>query len=479
MLFSSTVFLFAFLPLVLTAHLLLRDVRARNALLLASSLVFYAWGEHFWVLLLLASTLVNHLFGLWIARRRDRSGDRLALALAVSANLLLLGVFKYANFAADNWNVLAGALGLPPLALPPIHLPIGISFFTFQSITYVVDVHRRDALAQRSPARVGLYIALFPQLIAGPIVRYRSIARELTERAPRTEDVAAGVRRFVIGLAKKVLLANTFAVPADTIFALPGEQLETPVAWLGLLCFGFQIYFDFAGYSDMAIGLGRCFGFHFPENFDWPYTAANLREFWRRWHISLSTFFRDYVYVPLGGNRRGTARTMLNLLAVFLLCGLWHGAAWTFVVWGLVHGAFLALERTRFGDALARWPAPLRHGYTLGVVAFAWVFFRADTLVHARSYLSALAGRGAEAGGPFPLVMLFDPLLATALGFAALSFLPAARRAAARLAEIPAAPGRPVWPLELARLGATFALLLLCTMSLAAGTHNPFIYFRF
>lgn len=476
MLFSSTVFLFAFLPLVLALHLVLRDVRLRNALLLSASLVFYAWGEAVYVLLLVFSIGANHLFGLWIDRRRGRPGDRLALAVAVSSNLILLAAFKYANFIVDNLDVALAALGVAPIELAPVHLPIGISFFTFQSLTYVVDIHRREASPQRNPLLVGLYIAFFPQLIAGPIVRYRRIAEQLASRNPRIEDVAAGLRRFVVGLGKKVLIANTLAVPADAIFAIPVDQLETGVAWLGIVCFSLQIYFDFAGYSDMAIGLGRCFGFDFPENFDWPYTSRSLREFWRRWHMSLSTFFRDYLYIPLGGNRLGAGRTAVNLLLVFLLCGLWHGAAWIFVIWGLVHGFFLALERTAFGRGLERAPALVQHVYVLFVVMIAWVFFRADTLSHALGYLDALAGRGAASGGAWPFVAVFDPLIASVLAIAALSALSWTRRWGAELARTLEAP--PL-SLDVARLVALGAIGLLCAMSLAAGTHNPFIYFRF
>jgi len=476
MLFSSTVFLFAFLPVVLTLHLLLRDVRARNALLLAASLVFYAWGETFYVALLIASIGMNALLGRWIARSRTRGGGRTAVAVGVGANLLLLGFFKYAGFAVDNLNVLLSAAGLAPIVLEPVHLPIGISFFTFQSITYVVDVHRGEARAQRSPFRVGLYVALFPQLIAGPIVRYRRIADQLADRHPRIEDVAAGLRRFVVGLAKKVLVANTLAVPVDTVFAIPAAELETPVAWIGVACFALQIYFDFAGYSDMAIGLGRCFGFDFPENFDWPYAARSIREFWRRWHISLSTFFRDYLYIPLGGNRRGSLRTAVNLMAVFLLCGLWHGAAWTFVTWGALHGCFLALERTRVGRWLDALPGPLQQAYVLVVVGVAWVFFRAEHLAQALAFLRAMAGLGAPPGGPWPAAVVVDPLVGAAIAAGATTLLPATRRAVER---VDAAFVEPSAPLEWLRLGALAATFTLCAMSLAAGTHDPFIYFRF
>ena len=329
MLFSSTIFLFAFLPIVLTLHFVLRGVAARNTLLLAASLLFYAWGETGYVVILLASIAANWAFGLWIERSRERPGRRLALALAIGGNLLLLGAFKYANFAVDSLNSLLAGAGLGPLALAPVHLPIGISFFTFQALTYVVDVYRRDAPVQSNPFTVALYISLFPQLIAGPIVRYGHVADALRERVSTLDDVAVGARRFLVGLGKKVLVANTLAMPADRIFALPPGELQASVAWLGAVCFTLQIYFDFSGYSDMAIGLGRIFGFHFPENFLYPYTAQSIRAFWRRWHITLSVWFRDYLYIPLGGSHTGALRTHGNLLAVFLLCGLWHGASWS------------------------------------------------------------------------------------------------------------------------------------------------------
>ena len=476
MLFSSTLFLFAFLPIVLTAYLVLRDVRSRNALLLAASLIFYAWGEGFYVAVLLTSILTNYVFGLWIARRKKSANDRLALTLAIASNLLLLAVFKYSNFAVDNLDGVLSVFGLATLSLPEIPLPIGISFFTFQSLTYVVDIHRHDAEVQEKPSRVALYIALFPQLIAGPIVRYRQIAEQIGERETRLEDLAIGLRRFITGLAKKVLIANTLAAPADDIFAIPLGELETPVAWFGITCFAFQIYFDFAGYSDMAIGLGRCFGFTFPENFNWPYTSRSLREFWRRWHMTLSNFFRDYLYIPMGGNRHGATRTAMNLVTVFLLCGLWHGAAWTFVVWGLVHGFFLALERTGFGRLLSKMPAPIQQTYTLFVVLVAWVFFRADSLGQSLEYLKVLAGLHTATGGPWPLITLANPLIYTALLVALVSIWPVAEGGFSRWTQRMAWP-RVSW--EALRFAGLCLLGLLCAMSLAAGTHNPFIYFRF
>ena len=476
MLFSSTIFLFVFLPLFLGLYFALPGVRLRNALTLVASLFFYAWGEAGYVLILVASIAFNYVLGLWIERKRGEPTGRRLLALAVVLNLGLLAAFKYANFLADNLNILLTGLGFAPIEVAPIPLPIGISFFTFQAITYVVDIHRRQAPAQGDPFRVALYISLFPQLIAGPIVRYRQIADQLESRRVELSEIAEGIRRFIVGLAKKVLIANTLAVPADRIFAIPGGELEPAVAWLGLVCFSFQIYFDFAGYSDMAIGLGRCLGFRFPENFNWPLLSRSMREFWRRWHMSLSAFFRDYLYIPLGGNRNGPLRTGLNLITVFFLCGLWHGAHWNFVVWGLIHGAFLAAERLPIGARLEAAPRAVQSVYTLAVVILAWVFFRTDDLGHAGVFFTALAGLGEGGSGAHPLALYLNGQVLFVLGIAALSASPQFERAWRALALRAAGPGL---TLETLRLVALAGMLILCSMSLAMGTHNPFIYFRF
>src|SRR4051812_27327184 len=298
---------------------------------------------------MLASIAFNYLTAIAVDRARDRSpaAAKQWVAFAVTANLVVLGVFKYANFFADNVNTLVLALGAQPVVVPRVLLPIGISFFTFHAISYVIDVYRRDATAQKSPVHAALYLLLFPQLIAGPIIRYRDIADQLAHRTVGLDDFGYGVRRFVIGLAKKMLIANVVAGPADRMFSMPVAELSPGHAWLGIVCYTIQIYFDFSGYSDMAIGLGRMFGFHFPENFRWPYVATSVQGFWRRWHLSLSTWFRDYLYIPLGGNRVSTARQYRNLVTVFFLCGLWHGASWNFVIWGLWHGSFLVVERLR------------------------------------------------------------------------------------------------------------------------------------
>jgi alginate O-acetyltransferase complex protein AlgI len=476
MLFSSTFFLFVFLPIFLGLYFALPNIRLRNALLLAGSLFFYAWGETVYVLLLIFSIGFNYLLGLWIERRREPPTGRRVLALAVGLNLGLLAVFKYANFLTDNLGVVLEFLGLSPIILAPIHLPLGISFFSFQAITYAVDIHRGEASAQKNPLRVALYIALFPQLIAGPIVRYKQIAAQLENRAVRLEDIAQGVRRFVVGLAKKVLIANSLAVPADRIFAIPGAELEPAVAWLGIVCFSFQIYFDFAGYSDMAIGLGRCFGFRFPENFDWPLLSRSMREFWRRWHMTLSGFFRDYLYIPLGGNRLGPMRTGFNLVTVFFLCGLWHGASWNFVLWGLVHGAFLAAERLPLIARIQTAPRALQSLYTLGVMSLAWVFFRTEDLDHAIAFFAALGGASEVSSNAYPLALYLNSQVLFVLGLASLSAVPHFQRAWESFAHPNAHLGL---TFEALRFVGLFATLGLCAMSLAMGTHNPFIYFRF
>ncbi len=480
MVFSSTVFLFLFLPVVATAYFA-APRRTRNLLLLAASLFFYAWGENFFVLVLLLSVAINYLMGLWIERAHGTRQAKLALAIAVAVNLEILGLYKYSTFLIDNLNMLLDAVGAVPLMLEGKRLPIGISFFTFQGMSYVIDVYRRDARAQRNPLNVALYVALFPQLIAGPIVRYQHIAAQLAERTVSLDNLAEGIKRFILGLGKKVLLANTLAVPADAIFALPEERLTLPLAWLGIACYTLQIYFDFSGYSDMAIGLGRLFGFHFLENFQWPYVATSMRDFWRRWHISLSTWFRDYLYVPLGGNRHSATRTHFNLVVVFFLCGLWHGAAWTFVVWGLYHGLFLVLERGRLGRWLGATPRALGHGYTLLAVMVGWVIFRADTLSQATTYLGAMAGLGQGLAIAPPVAMYFTPDVAVALLvgiIGATPVLPALRRRLERTAD----DSSPMFATAVQVFGsvAMYGMILFyCAAFLSAQTYNPFIYFRF
>jgi alginate O-acetyltransferase complex protein AlgI len=476
MIFSSAVFLFLFLPVVLAVYFLL-PARLRNLWLLGTSLVFYAWGEPRFVLVMLASIGANYFLALRIGRSKDAGGRKAYMALAVVANLGLLVVFKYADFLVGNLNALLEPLRLAPLSLPGIALPVGISFFTFQALSYVIDVYRREVPVQRNPLDLGLYIALFPQLIAGPIVRYHDVARQLVERVVTRQGFAYGVERFVAGLGKKVLIANTLAVQADLVFAIPADQLTAPVAWLGVVCYTLQIYFDFSGYSDMAIGLGYMFGFRFLENFSHPYVAQSITEFWRRWHISLSTWFRDYLYVPLGGNRGSALRTYRNLVLVFFLCGLWHGASWSFVVWGLLHGFLLVVERMGLARIMARWPRALRHVWTLFFVMIAWVFFRADSLPQAEGFLRAMFGLSPATGVEHSLALYIDGPTILALVAGAVGSTPVLAFARQHLNARSSRPNDAL--IGASEVVALSIVLLACSMMLAAGTYNPFIYFRF
>ena len=389
MVFSSTVFLFLFLPVLFILYYYFPGLKSRtwrNSILLLASLGFYAWGEPLFVFLMLLSIFVNWAIALPMSR--SATHRKLWLSAAVGFDLLLLGVFKYASFISRNLAALTGNEAL----VVNIVLPIGISFFTFQMMSYVFDIYYGDAVAQKNPLHVALYISLFPQLIAGPIVRYRQIEAEILGRHESFYEFAKGVQRFIYGLGKKVLLANFLAQIADNVF----DYLPEPsvlMAWLGAVAYTLQIYFDFSGYSDMAIGLGQMFGFHFEENFNYPYIAKSVADFWHRWHISLSTWFRDYVYIPLGGNRVSHSRWVQNLFVVWLLTGIWHGANWTFILWGLIYFVFLLLEReTGFAEKLG----PLSHVYTLFVVILAWVFFRSASVAAGARYVGVMFGVGAK-----------------------------------------------------------------------------------
>lgn len=482
MLFSSPVFLFLFLPVVLWLYVALRR-ELRNPLLLAVSLLFYAWGEKQYVVVMLLSIGWNYAFGLLVDRLHGRKAAWWVLATSVAGNLLLLGVMKYANFFVENLNRALAAAGGSPIEMAPIHLPIGISFFTFQALSYVVDVYRRDAKVQKSPADLALYVSLFPQLIAGPIVRYRDVATEINTRSVRLRDFSEGVMRFAVGLGKKVLIANTLALPADKIFAVPAGELPAVIAWLGVVCYAFQIYFDFSGYSDMAVGLGRMFGFHFARNFNYPYISRSITEFWRRWHISLSTWFRDYLYIPLGGNRCAPWKVYRNLMIVFLLCGFWHGAAWQFMVWGGIHGLLLVTERFGLGRVLKRMPSVVGHAYALLAVLIGWVFFRATNLHYAFEFLGAMGGLSHANDLAHPIARYLTNDVAVALAIAPIASLPVLpwvllryRRAARRVGPV-ALPLQLLW--QTARAGAVASLLLASAVQLASSTYNPFIYFQF
>ena len=482
MVFSSTVFLFIFLPSVLFLYVLF-PARFRNILLLIASLFFYAWGENFFVMVMLISIASNYIAGRAILAYKARPFSKAFLIFGIAANLLLLGSYKYVNFIVDNINYILTVIHVNPIQLAQIHLPIGISFFTFQAMSYLIDLYREDAPPQKGLINVALYISLFPQLIAGPIVRYHDIAHQLIKRSVTRDGFACGVRRFVIGLGKKVLIANTVATVADQVFSLPYDQLSTGAFWLGSLCYTLQIYFDFSGYSDMAIGLGRMFGFRIPENFNYPYISTSIREFWRRWHISLSTWFRDYLYFPLGGNRKGQIRTYINLFIVFILCGLWHGASWNFVIWGLIHGLFLSLERTAAGYWIKALWRPFKYLYVLLVVIVAWVFFRCETLSDAITYLSHMFAIDIIEVPAYTVAYFLNREVLSAMLLGCIGATPVLhlfvrinkyiRESAAPLADV-------------YRIGFSFSrtlclslILLLSIMYLASGAYNPFIYFRF
>jgi alginate O-acetyltransferase complex protein AlgI len=482
MIFSSTLFIFFFLPLVLLSYFLVGS-RFRNLLLLVASLVFYAWGEPVYVVVMLFSILVNYFFGLGISRVQEKGGrGGWVLCCAVLTNIGLLGFFKYAYLLRSHLaSLLASVVWLTP-TIQQSHLPMGISFFTFQAISYVVDVYRKVTPPQRNILNMGLFIALFPKLMAGPIVRYHDIVEQLATRTIRVEDFTTGVERFVFGLSKKVLIANPLGNMADLIFALQVSTLSTMTAWLGIICYTLQLYFDFSGYSDMAIGLGRMFGFSFLENFNYPYISRSIQEFWRRWHISLSNWFRDYLYIPLGGNRLSPVRTSVNLFIVFFFCGMWHGASGNFIVWGLLHGFFLILERGIFGRTLQAAPLPLRHFYFLFVIMNAWVFFRLDNLPQIWAYLSALYGfTSSHAIHPVIHVAMDLSFYVTLIAgvILAMPIYPACKRLllSARLApSISKIVGPSVSLLKICLLGG---LLLFSSTSLIVGAYNPFIYFRF
>ena len=485
MVFSTPTFLFLFLPVVLWAYLLLPRP-GKNLLLLAASLFFYAWGERWIVLVMLLSILGNYILAIRLVASPGARHRHIYLTLALAFNLGLLFVFKYANFFVDSLDPLLTGIGLGSIEIPVITLPIGISFFTFQALSYVIDVHRGDARLQRNPIDFALYIALFPQLIAGPIVRYVDVAEQIVHRTESWSKFSQGVERFVFGLAKKMIFANTAAEVADKIFALPLTDITPGLAWLGTACYTIQIYFDFSGYSDMAIGLGLMFGFRYLENFRHPYVARSITGFWRRWHISLSTWFRDYLYIPLGGNRKGPARTYLNLFLVFFLCGLWHGASWTFVVWGIYHGLLLVLERLGLGDFLSRIPRILQHLYAMLAVMIGWVLFRAETFEQAHVFVLALFG---VSGSPAPLAVTareyIDPQLIFVLVVGAFCSTPSLSLALRNWREHtnPEHPASKLpWSAQIGETALTLLLLVLltlCTSKMALGTYNPFIYFRF
>lgn len=469
MLFSSLVFIWYFLPAVFFLYVLIPWKSGKNGVLLAASLFFYAWGEPKYIILMMLSVLINYLFGLMLDRTDGKGIRQLLLALCLAVNLGLLGYFKYFNFLAELVNLLAGGARIP---LRQISLPIGISFYTFQALSYVIDVYRRDISVQKNPFYLALYISFFPQLIAGPIVKYHDIEAQIAERVSTLPMQAYGIKRFSYGLGKKVILANAFAQAADRILALPGKELGTAITWFGILVYTLQIYYDFSGYSDMAIGLGQMFGFDFMENFNYPYLSDSVSEFWRRWHISLSTWFKEYLYIPLGGNRKGMARTCINLFLVFMATGLWHGASITFVLWGMYYGVLLVAERLFLRKWLEKNPWKwVNHLYTMAAVVFGWMLFRAEHMSVAKDWLiNMLTWRE----GLYPILMYADFRLLFWMAAGILLCGPLQRLFPSLKERLYRKTQTDVWDVIIMA-----AVVLYSTVLLVSNTYNPFIYFRF
>lgn len=457
-----------------------RGERYRNLLLFTASLLFYIWGEGGYILLLLSSIAITFILGRKI-KQGSGSRQKFLLGLGIFCNLLPLFVFKYLHFTLATLAPLFFSSGQTIWQIENIHLPAGISFFTFQAISYLIDVYLRVAPAEQSLLNCGLYISMFPQLIAGPIIRYHDIARQLQQRIVTISGFAAGAERFIFGLAKKILLADTLGVAADKIFNLPLSELNMGDAWLGAVCFTLQIYYDFSGYSDIAIVLGKMFGFKFPENFNYPYISRSMREFWRRWHISLSTWLRDYLYFPLGGSRKGASRTIVNLLIVFLLCGLWHGANWTFIVWGLWHGTFLILERFNPLQQRGLWRQCLGWLYTTLVVIVGWVLFRSPSLTTAWDFLQIMAGYQGLIDNTFWSLLSADKLLFTELLAGLLLALPIHTYMAKRMFHSTKRKPTIITTsiLSLGRIGLVSTVLYFTLISIAAQAYHPFLYFQF
>ncbi len=472
MVFSSPIFLFAFLPIIFILYLMIKPIWGRNALLILASLIFYAFGEPVYVFLMILSAFVNYLFGLFLgARERGRGLRRLCLVLAVVLNLSVLGVFKYAAFILENINTWFHA----DFPIPEIALPIGISFYTFQALSYVIDVYRDAGHSQKNFARVLLYISFFPQLIAGPIIRWTDIEGQLSCRKVDVDLIIKGIQRFVTGLFKKLIFANGLGAVATEVFAMDIGRYSFLVAWFGAICYALQIYYDFSGYSDMAIGLAGMFGFRFRENFEHPYSACSIQDFWRRWHISLTSWFREYVYIPLGGNRRGKFRTECNKMLVFFLTGIWHGANWTFLLWGLFHGVVNVLEDT----VLPIKKCGIRvigNLYTWVIAVTAFAMFRADTATQGFQMIRAMFSNFFLDQESLAYLQGISPYIAVVLILAVLLCYPVFRKMSARVKRAWESRGGIYTGV---RYAGILVLLVVCVCNLASASYNPFIYFRF
>lgn len=463
MVFSSIVFIFMFLPAVMILYRLVPE-KMRNGLLLAASLIFYAWGEPVYVLLMIFSIVFNYFMGLKLEHLKEKNKKKAALAACIAVNIGILCFFKYTGFIMENISRVSG-LSLP--AIQPA-LPVGISFYTFQTLSYIIDVYRENVKVQRNIIDFGTYISLFPQLIAGPIVRYKDIEIQLQHRKTDTDMTAEGIERFIVGLGKKVLIANQCGLLWDEIYSYGGD-IPALMAWTGALAFTLQIYYDFSGYSDMAIGLGKIFGFTFPENFRYPYESKSITEFWRRWHITLGTWFREYLYIPLGGNKKGLKKQLLNLFTVWLLTGLWHGAGWNFIIWGLYYFVIIAAEKLFLGVLTEKLPGGLRHLYALLLIVVGWVIFACDDMTILGAYLKSMAGLGS---GTSTMSLYYLKSYGVLIGAGALGSLHFVKAFASKLTERGKA-------FQMAGYFIIFAVFGLATSFIIGDSYNPFLYFRF
>ena len=478
MVFSNLLFLFAFLPILLSIYYVGKSISNKvlpNIILLSASLLFYAWGEPIYIWLMIFSICINYVFGIWIEKDYSISKRKVILTIALAINLLILGYYKYANFFAD---VVEDFTGLD-LNLEPITLPIGISFFTFHAISYLIDIYKRKVVAQKHLLDLALYISVFPQLVAGPIVRYNTINHQLRERVVTTDGFSYGVKRFIIGLGKKVLIANQLGIVADQIFATPTNEMSLTTAWIGIAAYTLQIYFDFSGYSDMAIGLGKMFGFDFPENFNYPYISRNISEFWRRWHMSLSSWFRDYVYIPLGGSRVSKWKVYRNILIVWSLTGFWHGASWTFLAWGFYYGVIILMEKAFLGKMIDKLWRPVQHIYTILLFMIGWVFFRADNFSYSFDFLQTMFNFKGDLIDATTLLYLYEYGMIFIIGI--LFVMPVVPFIQNKWEERKQEKG---WNMgtflgEVFAYALLFVILIIVTTELVSSTYNPFIYFRF
>ena len=476
MIFSSLEFLFLFLPIVLLLVAIWKNTTYQNTILFISSILFYAWGGVSYTIIILSSIIINYVAGICIGKFVRK---KLWLTMAIILNLASLAFFKYFNFLVDNYNILTSVFNISAVTVQHVILPIGISFYTFQGLSYLVDVYRKTVEPQRNFIKLGTFIALFPQLIAGPIIRYNEIQTQLTHRKFNLTNFYDGIKRFMFGLARKVIIANQIAIMVDDTFSRAPNEIPTLTAWIGIVGYALQIYYDFAGYSDMAIGLGKMLGFTFPENFNFPYIAKSIQQFWRRWHITLSAWFKNYLYIPLGGNRCSSKRVLLNLYIVFFLTGLWHGASWNFVIWGLIHGTFIVLERIGFNKLLEKSFGFVQHLYTLFVVLLAWVFFRIDDLSVAIDYIKTLFGDSTPIS---PNIYFYRHFTLDFIIIFIIAILGATPLLKLINTQINKLAQKYLVVLHLKYVLITLGIILVLFFiinQLVIGSYNPFIYYRF